>query len=309
LNPKELAQYAVLLLPNAAALSAEQVAAVRQFVEQGGGLVATCESSLCDESGSPRADFALAELFGVSYRGRPQSPAHREKLDENFAVAIDEDYWRQRTGVATLTWRDHALLQDERLRQLVPSSSVIFRGPLVRVTDPKDSSEAALLMAPAGAAGPPLVAGIARSFGNGKVVYLAAAIDAALWSYAYPYQRRLLARAIAWAANRPAPLSVRAPMCVQATYFEQPHERKRRLIIHLFNGINTAADHGLPASEVPLREESVAIHGIEVSFHGYRPRACRCEPDGQELPLIEDGGRIVVRVPPLEDHMLVVADL
>ena len=41
-----------------------------------------------------------------------------------------------------------------------------------------------------------LPAGLVRTFGKGRVVYLAAGIDAALWSYAYPYQRRLLARAV-----------------------------------------------------------------------------------------------------------------
>ena len=46
-----------------------------------------------------------------------------------------------------------------------------------------------------------LPAGIVRTFGKGRVVYLAAGMDAALWVYAYPYQRRLLARAIEWAAR------------------------------------------------------------------------------------------------------------
>ena len=42
-------------------------------------------------------------------------------------------------------------------------------------------------MTPEGWKGPPLPGAIARQVGKGKVVYLAAGIDAALWSYAYPY--------------------------------------------------------------------------------------------------------------------------
>jgi hypothetical protein len=57
--------------------------------------------------------------------------------------------------------------------------------------------------------------------GKGKVVYLANAVDAALWSYSYPYQRRLLARALEWAAAHPPALAVTAPMCVQAVYYTQ----------------------------------------------------------------------------------------
>src|SRR5206468_10708802 len=108
---------------------------------------------------------------------------------------------------------------------------------------------------------PLLPAAVLRRFGAGRVIYFAAGLDAALWGYAYPYQRRLLARALEWAARAPAPLSVAAPMCVQASYFTQTGPEGRRLVLHLFNGLNTTADHGLPAMEVPLREEVVPIHG------------------------------------------------
>ena len=56
-----------LILPNVAALSDEQCRQLREFVERGGGLVATYETSLYDECGGPRADFGLADLFGVSF--------------------------------------------------------------------------------------------------------------------------------------------------------------------------------------------------------------------------------------------------
>ena len=58
-------QFSVLILPSLAAMSAAQVATVRRFVERGGGLVATGEASRCNESGEPRSDFALADLFGA----------------------------------------------------------------------------------------------------------------------------------------------------------------------------------------------------------------------------------------------------
>src|SRR5206468_10149735 len=109
LTAAELARYAVLVLPNAAALSEAQVAAVREYVRKGGGLVATGETSLCDELGRPRRDFALADLFGVSYQGRPKAPLQPPMLDANFAVELDESYWKQRSGVATLTWDVHVL--------------------------------------------------------------------------------------------------------------------------------------------------------------------------------------------------------
>jgi hypothetical protein len=297
-----------VMLPNAAALSGAQAEAVREYVRKGGGLVATGETSLCDELGRPRGDFALADLFGVSYQGRPKAPLQRPMLDANFAVALDENYWKQRAGLATLTWTDHPMLRDDRLNQLVPHKSVNFRGPLVAVSEPKQADEVAVRMRPEEMKGPPLPAVVLRQFGKGRVAYFAAAVDAALWSYAYPYQRRLLARALEWAARSPAPISVTAPMCVQATYWNQTEKNARRIVVHLFNGVNTAADHGLPLSEVPLREEIIPIHAIEVRFHKDAPKRFRCEPGGRALEARKEGGDVVVVMPPLEIHTMLIGE-
>ncbi len=67
-----LAPFRTLILPNIAALSDEQCASLRAFVERGGGLVATYETSLYDEWGVQRKDFGLASLFGASYAGKTQ---------------------------------------------------------------------------------------------------------------------------------------------------------------------------------------------------------------------------------------------
>src|SRR5262249_2402520 len=60
----------LLVLPNVAVLTDGQCAAIRAFVMRGGGLLATWETSLKDEWGDPRPDFALAELFGAHWGGQ-----------------------------------------------------------------------------------------------------------------------------------------------------------------------------------------------------------------------------------------------
>src|SRR5439155_1059569 len=127
----------------------------------------------------------------VSYAGRPAAPLSRPALDPNFAVAIDESYWKERAGVATLSWTPGPLTRDPRLEDLVPQRSVLFRGPIAAVSEPADPAEVAVRLAPEGSAKPPLPAIVVRRFGKGRVVYLAAGLDAALWSYSFPYQRRL----------------------------------------------------------------------------------------------------------------------
>jgi hypothetical protein len=307
-NAGELAKFEVVVLANAAALSNAQAAALRDYVRGGGGLVATGETSLCDELGRPRKDFALAELFGVSYQGRPRAPIQRPMLDENFAIAIDDNYWKQRSGLAVLSWTDHFLVKDPQLQQLVPGKSVSFRGPLVMVNEPRRPGEVAVRMKPEGWTKAPLPGAVLRSFGNGRVAYLPAALDAALWSYSYPYQRRLLVRAIEWAAHAPEPVTVRAPMCVQATYFKQADKDGRRIIIHLFNGVNTTANHGNPTMDVPLREEIVPIDGIEVWFHCDAPRRFHCEPGKRAVQVRQHGKNSVVRLPAVDIHTILVGE-
>lgn len=307
MDANTLSRFAVVVLANAAALSEAQATALRAYVRAGGGLVATGETSLCDELGRPRADFALADLFGVSYRGRPNAPQQKAALDANFRATLDETYWKQRVGVATLNWSDNPLAQDARLQQLVPGKSVHFRGPQILVSEPEQPTEAALRMTPEGT-NTSLPAVVLRQIGKGRVVYFAAGVDAALWSYAYPYQRRLFVRAMEWAAQRPVPISITAPMGVQAAFFTQENRGERRLIVHLYNGISATSGHGLPAMEVPLREEFVPIHDIEVRFHLGVPKRFHCEPGNQPVQVRRKGGITSVRIPPLVLHCMLVGE-
>ncbi len=93
---------------------------------------------------------------------------------------------------------------------------------------------------PEGSREPFPVAGVGE-FGKGRVVYFAAGIDAALYTYAFPYQRVMFSKAVRWAASDEYPISVKAPMCVQATFWKQDD---KRTIVHLWNGLNTTSDHG-----------------------------------------------------------------
>jgi hypothetical protein len=303
-----LARYRVLILPNAAALSDSQAEAIRGFVRDGGGLVATCETSLYDELGTPRRDFALADLFGVSFLAKGQASADRPELDANFARALDESYWARRAGAGTLAWVDHDLTRDPKLAALVPNRSATFRGPTVGVTEPADPAEVVARFLPEGASSKSTPAVIARRVGRGRVVYFASGVDAALWSYAYPYQRRLFDRAVSWVASAPFPIRVEAPMLVQATFFEQRDADGRRAVIHLFNEVDTAAHHGKPGEDVPLREETIPIHGIRVRFDGSAPSRFHVEPGAIEIQGRRDGDSVVVEVPPLERHAMVVAE-
>jgi len=78
--------------------------------------------------------------------------------------------------------------------------------------------------------------------------------------------------------------------------------------VHLFNGLNTTANHGDPASEVPLREEIVPIAGIRVRLEGQAPTSFKCEPGARPVEVKRDGNATFVMMPPLLIHQMLIAD-
>ena len=74
LDAEHTSQFRTLILPNIAALSTAQCDQLSAFVERGGSIVATYETSLYDEWGVQRQDFGLASLFGASFAGSKEGP-------------------------------------------------------------------------------------------------------------------------------------------------------------------------------------------------------------------------------------------
>ena len=83
LDKEQLKPFKLLILPNIAALSNEQCNQLKAFVENGGSLVATFETSLYDENGKARKNFALADLFGVDYDNGVEGPMRNSYLTLN----------------------------------------------------------------------------------------------------------------------------------------------------------------------------------------------------------------------------------
>lgn len=65
----DLSAYRLVFLPENALLDDETIEALRAYVRKGGTLLATGHASLLDVRGVFRVDYALANVFGVSYRG------------------------------------------------------------------------------------------------------------------------------------------------------------------------------------------------------------------------------------------------
>ena len=312
LTTADLSKYKVLILPNTACLDDTQVEAIKKFVREGGGLVASLDTGLFDEFGTPRKGFALGDVFGVEYRGLADTtPVAKDELDVNFAKSIGPDYWEKRKSVFDFKQDVASFLNQGKMKTYVGDEQVTFKGPAVRVSvKGADAKTVGTMRAKSVAAPVDYPAVITNHYGKGRVVYCAAGFDAAYYLYSYPYQRLVLKHAIGWAAGEAAPpFVVEAPMCVHATLMRQVKDGER-LVVHLFNDSNTTAHHALPQDDVPLREEVLPIHDIAITFAPrYRFSKIHLEPGGKELEMkrTPTGTRVVV--PRLDVHSMVVGEL
>jgi len=95
---------------------------------------------------------------------------------------------------------------------------------------------------------------------------------------------------------------------MERTFFTQADRNGRRLVMHHFNRLNTTANYGLPAMDVPLREETVPVHGIRVRFEKEAPARFHVEPGGVVPQVSHDGMVTVVDLPLLEVHALLMGE-
>ncbi|MCM8772929.1 MAG: beta-galactosidase trimerization domain-containing protein [Candidatus Omnitrophica bacterium] len=83
-NLNDLSKYEVLILPNVTCLSKINTDLIKKFVEKGGTLISTFETSLYDESGKKLENFALSEIFGVNFKGEIFGPNNWDYICPNI---------------------------------------------------------------------------------------------------------------------------------------------------------------------------------------------------------------------------------
>jgi len=84
-----------VIIPDAAVLSQKDAARVREFVKQGGTVLAFAHASLLDSSGKPRRDYALADVFGAHFDALVKFEAEGMSVatssDSNFSSRFTPD--------------------------------------------------------------------------------------------------------------------------------------------------------------------------------------------------------------------------
>jgi hypothetical protein len=270
---RDAARFAALVLPNLGAITDDQVAGVRRFVQRGGGLLATGDTSLCDVWGDPRADFALADLFGahVSDARRAGDEARRRQS----ATDTLHSYLRlsperrarvegPKDGAAPVgTGERHAVLGGLEETDLLP-----FGGTLEPLRIERDTTQVLATFVPAFPVYPPETAWMrepktdipglvlrAAVPGRGRVAFLPADLDRRFARDNLPDHGDLLASLIRWVAQDDVPLDVQGPGLVDCHLYRQAG----RIVLHLVN-LTSAGTWRQPVHElIPVGPFRVAV--------------------------------------------------
>ena len=196
----KIGEFRLLCLANEASLTDEQAQAVREYVARGGGLIATHETSLYDDKAIRRSDFALADVFGVSYEG--MLPAANRSIQFDGSHAITKD---------------------------LNQSEVIYDEPHLVVRLGQGKTLACLVDDRMEPASVPSV--IVNEYGLGRVVYVPARLDSLQCEKLSPFIETLFANAIRWAAHNDLPVQINAHATIGVNLYDQPDRR----ILHLVN--------------------------------------------------------------------------
>jgi hypothetical protein len=290
LDAASLAPFRTLVLPNVAALSDAQCAQLRDFVRAGGGLVASWETSLFDEKGVERADFGLAELFGVSFVRRVPGPVRNGylRLEHQAAhghplLAGLEDAPRIIHGAWLLDVKATVPFPNPPVT-LIPAYPDL---PMekVYVRQPKTDVPQVFL----------------RDYGAGRVAYFPWDVDRVFWEVLAPDHFKLLRNAVAWATREEPPVTVSGPGVLDVTVWRQ----KGSLTVHLVNLTNPMMMKGPVRELIPIGEQRVRVRLPE----GVRAKAVRLLVAGSTPGVRESSGWLELVVPSVLAHEVVAVDI
>ena len=312
---------AVLILPNIGAMTDQQVEAIRAFVEQGGSIVATGQTSRCDEWGDPRPDFALADLFKARVgSAAPETSAAgaRGSAEAGGAFAPSPSghtYLRLTPELRSRVDGPHvpgepapAGTRHAVLRGFDETDILAYGGTLSALrVDP--GTTVPLTFIPPFPTYPPETAwmreertdipGLVLSEqGASRVGFMPADIDRRYALEHLPDHATLLANVTRWAVGDRLPIEVDGPGLIDCHLYEQPS----RLILHLVN-LTSEATWRAPLDElIPVGPFTVKIR---VPSSMRRP-AARLLVSGGTRAVTLQNGMATLTISSILDHEVIV---
>jgi hypothetical protein len=290
LDAEHLKPFKLLILPNITRLSNVQCDQLRKFVQGGGSLLATFETSLYDEAGNERIDFGLSDLFGVSY-------------DKGVEGPMQNSYLRLRSDPATNKF--HPVL--EGLEDAVRIVNGIYRVKVI----PRTAFPSPVTLIPTYPDLPmedvytripdtDIRELYLREKGKGRVAYFTWDIDRSFWQYMALDHGKLLNNTIRWALNEDSIVTVKGPGMIETTVWRQ----KDSMAVHLVNMTNPMMMKGPFRELIPVDAEvnikipdNLKVTGVRLPMRDKEPQ------------YTTKNGVITLTVTQIFDHEIIGVDL
>ena len=270
-----LSDYQVILVPNAAMLDDAEIASLRSFVRDGGGLYASKNTSILQPDGRRRADFALSDLFGASWAGETRDCVTYFMP----AAAHGELFPYFHPGLPIPLFETQVLVAARPGVDVLATLSLPY-------TDPAGTTYASILSDPPGihTDSPSM---IFNNFGEGRVIYAAGMFE----SREHDRHRRIMANLVRMLSARSFWFECDGPKPVELTYFLQ--EERKRGILNILNY----------QEELP----NLPIHDlrIRVNAAARTPTAVNILPTRETLEFSRKGDFVEFVLPRLQDFAMV----
>jgi hypothetical protein len=284
----------LLILPNIGATSDAQAEAIRRHVSRGGALIATGETSLYDERGGRRKDFALADILGVH--------AGDDSTGSVYGGPANHSYLRLSPDMGA--GQRHPVLKG------LEDTNIVAFGGTIRKVQPSAGGTVPLTLIPDFPIYPPetswmreprtTVPAVILRESASRVAYLAADLDARFARDNLPDHLLLLRNIVRWSLADNVPLRVAGHGFVDCHLYEQ----SGRTILHLVN-LTNAGTWRAPVDElIPIGPLDVKVRVRD----GIRPRSARLLVAGREAGLTADGDWMATRLASVLDHEVVVLE-
>ena len=289
-DEEHLKPYKLLILPNIAALSDGQCDQLRSYVQSGGSILATYETSLYDEEGRRRQDFALKDLFGVSYDNGVEGPMKnsylrlkKDALTDSFHPVLNglEDAYRIiNTIYQVKTQPQTGFPSPVTLVPTYPDLPMEDVYPRIEETDIREL--------------------YLRESGKSRIAYFPGDIDRTYWSLMTVDHFKLLRNTVQWALNEEAIVDVKAKGLIDVTVWRQ----KESMTVHLVNMTNPMMLKGPFRDLFPVDvtvsvkiPENNRVTGVRLLFRDAEPAF--------EI----SGMKVTLTVPQVADHEIIALDL
>lgn len=345
---EHLSRFGCVILPNVACMSNKEIQAIRKYVKNGGGLIATGETSLYDQNERFRGDFGLADIFGIRFEGvserarkvhSGQEPKWKKYPFKLHPHEITKNFEEENVDI---TWLPYFHVEKKNDCDTIATWLTVEEDTIWPVNTGRFIT---------GDSGEPCI--VAGRYGKGRIVYASSDITAFYIARSIRPLRDLMAAIVEWVA--PVPIRGVCPKSIEMTVMKQ--DGKKHTVVHLLNYATFNKGNSLmmwyggsfdskdvfvpcvpsgtcrrtarsdmdrnmaaivenwrrrePILEFPICDECVPVYNVKLLVDKrYKSRIKRAymAPGGKEVKVVDKGTKYELTVSSVDIHAIVIIE-